>query len=391
MGTRKSNGEGSISKYKNGWRASIMIGREPSTGKAIRKVFYGKTKKEVNDKMNKLKLEYQKGNISNDDKMTLGEWYHIWIADFKINEVKSSTIERYDSLYRNYIKDYHINQIKLKDLRTPIIQRHYNKLLEIGASSYTIKMLNNKVLKPCLKAAIRFEYIFINHCENISLPKEKNTITKKDAVFSEEEQIKLLNFLNKGSNKYGMIILLAFASGLRIGELIPLRWSDIDFPNNTISVNKGISSIYKTVDGKRTTTYIETTPKTLASIRGVPIPSKTTECLKIYKKNQEKLKSELEGIYKDDDYVFADELGRRLLSNTVSKGYKKALKEAGIPHRKFHSIRHSYATRLFEKGIPIKTVQELLGHTSIRMTADIYTHVMDEEKVSAVQTLNDLF
>ncbi|MBU3137483.1 tyrosine-type recombinase/integrase [Clostridium gasigenes] len=96
-------------------------------------------------------------------------------------------------------------------------------------------------------------------------------------------------------------------------------------------------------------------------------------------------------IYTDNDYVFADKLGLFILPDTLSKAYIKILRDNNIPHDSFHSLRHTYATRLFEKGVPLKMVQKLLGHSSIRITADIYTHVMGDEKIVAVQKLNDLF
>lgn len=184
---KKSNGEGSISKYRNGlWRGSITIGRNPE-GKLIRKQFYGKTKREVLDKMNDYRDKSSRGLIAKDEKITLEEWYNIWLFQFKANELKASTIERYNVFYRNYIKGCNIGQVKLKDLTAPIIQSYYNSLIKDGKTPYTVKMLH-KALKSSLSYAKRINYIGINCCDNVIPPKVINKDDDKFKVFTLEEQ-----------------------------------------------------------------------------------------------------------------------------------------------------------------------------------------------------------
>jgi len=387
MATKKSNGEGSINKYKNGWRGTITIGRS-ADGKLIRKQFYGKIKKETIEKMNDYNDKNKRGLIPKDDKITLNEWYKIWLFDFKANEIKASTIQRYDVIYRNYIKDSEIAGIKLKDLNSITVQNYYNNLIKLGKTPMTIKILN-KAIKSCLKHAKKINYIIENCCDNVTLPKIPYRGDDNVEVFTVEEQKRFIEVIK--DHKHRIEFLLTLGTGLRIGELVALRWDDIDFENGSLKVNKSIWRGYVAIDGKRKFVMQETTPKTPSSIRDVAIPDKILEELKVHKEKQEEIKEKYKEIYNDKGYVFANIIGEHMLSDTLSKSFVKSLKDNGIRHVKFHSMRHTYATRLFEKGVQLKTVQKLLGHSSIEITADIYTHVMDSEKISAVQKLNDLF
>lgn len=389
MATKKSNGEGSINRYKNGWRGTITIGRS-ADGKLIRKQVYGKTKLETIEKMNEFKDKNKRGLIPKNDKITLNQWFKIWLFDFKSNEIKASTIQRYDVIYRNYIENSELAGIKLRDLNSITIQNYYNNLIKMGKTPITIKILN-KVLKSCLKYARKINYIVENCCDHVILPKIPYRGEEKVEIFTLEEQKRFMEVIR--NHKHRLEFILTLGTGLRIGELVALKWDNIDFESGNLKVNKSIWRGYTIIDGKRKFVSQETMPKTPTSIREVAIPDKILEELTIHKEKQSETKEKYKEIYNDNDngYVFANIIGEHMLSDTLSKSFVKVLKDNGFKHLKFHALRHTYATRLFEKGVQLKTVQKLLGHSSIEITADIYTHVMDSEKISAVQKLNDLF
>ncbi|WP_315110214.1 site-specific integrase [Clostridium intestinale] len=338
--------------------------------------------------MNDYRDKNSKGLIAKEEKIILQDWYSIWLFEFKANELKSSTIERYDVFYRNYVKGCSIGQTKLKDLTSLIIQSYYNKLISEGKTPNTVRALH-KALKACISHAKRVNYVGINCCDNIILPKIQYKKDEKFKVFTLEEQKKFLSSINE--HKYKLMFIFALSTGVRIGELVGLKWSDVDFNKGVLTINKSMSRAYKIEEGKRKFVIEETTPKTISSIREIGIPSNVLSMLEIHKKIQEEYKKEYKDIYSDKGFIFADALGDFILPDTLSKSYKKVLKVNNIKLTSFHSLRHTYATRLFEKGVPLKTVQKLLGHSSIKITADIYTHVIGNEKISAVQKLNDLF
>lgn len=386
---KRANGEGYIGELKRGgkvvgYRASIFEGRD-SNGKEKRKQFTAKTKKEVTDKLNKYKAEKLLGKLSSDDKITLSEWFYTWLFDYRSADLSPKSFERYEGIYRNYIKDSYIGGIKLKDLRTTHLQRYYNELqYQHNKPASTIRSLNTK-LKPCLDAAEKQEYIQKNYCKLVTLPKEDNT--KDIKILTKEEQKRFMEYIK--AHKLEVFFLTALGTGLRLGELLGLKWSDINFDAGIITVNRSLSRCKNRITGKYE--IIEQPPKTKNSYRDVAVPTNILNKLKEHKKIQNKQRLFVGEVYINNNYVFTDEIGRTIDDKRPGRNLKSILKKLNIEPIKFHALRHTYATRLFENNIPPKTVQALLGHSDISVTMDIYTHVMSNTKLEAVEKLNDIF
>lgn len=390
MARKRANGEGTIVKnirngVQKGWRASITIGRDKG-GKLKRKEFTGKTQQEVREKLEQYKKEMLLGTLSTDNKVTLEEWYYTWLFEYRIKDLKPKSFEKYEGIYRNYIKSSDIGIIKLNDLRSTHLQRYYNKLQETKPIS-TIKGLNTR-LKTCLGEAEKQGYIQKNYCKMVTIPKDNRS--KEIKVLSLAEQKKFIEAIQ--GHKLEILFLTALSSGLRLGELLALKWTDIDFEVGNLVVNRTIQKVTQiSKDGTRVSKLIEQDPKTKNSNRSVPIPKDILEKLKLHKKEQNKQKLYLGEVYNNSNYVFADELGNPIDDKRPGRNLKTILKNLNIEPIKFHALRHTYATRLFEAKIPPKTVQVLMGHYDISITMDIYTHVMEDVKIEAVDKLNDIF
>lgn len=392
MANKRANGEGSISKYivngvNKGWRASISVGSDEN-GKYIRKQFYGKTQKEVKEKLEEFKKQMSLGALPSDDKLTLEHWYYTWLFDYRIKDLKPKSFEKYEGIYRNYIKGSTIGKIKLKDLRATHLQKHYNELLDIyNKPVSTVKSLNTR-LKPCLAEAERQGYIQKNYCKMVTLPKDNTT--KEIKVLSSDQQ-KLFIEAIKGHN-LEVLFLVALSTGLRLGEILGLKWSDIDFNTGTLTVNRTLQRVTQ-IDrnGNRESKVIEQLPKTKNSIRSIPIPKNILIKLKDHRLEQNKNRLKLGDLYSNNDYVFCDKLGYPIDDKKPARNLKTILTKLGIEPIKFHGLRHTYATRLFEANVPPKTVQVLMGHYDISITLDIYTHVMEGTKLEAVEKLNEIF
>lgn len=389
--SKRANGEGSIAFYssRNCYRGQLTIGVDEN-GKPKRKSFYGKTKKEVKEKMETYKL-LNPINKAAINEYTVATWFNYWLWNIKKRDIKPKTFERYECIYRNYIKGSEIANIPLYKFKLNNLQAYYNRLSDNGKSPSIIKTINEK-LKSSMIDAEKNGYIEKNYCQLVNLPKEKRK-EKKIEVFSVDQQNDFLEII-KG-HEFEILFLLAIGTGLRRGELLALRWSDIDFENKTINVDSNIQQAYIFEDEEtKRLEKIEQEPKTVNSFRTVPIPSKVLDKLQEHKQKQEQYKLAFQEIYIDNDFVICDKYGKALDVKRPTRMFYSIQKKMGIPEDekiKFHGLRKTYATRLFEKEVPPKTVQMLLGHSEISITLDIYTQVMENKKVEAIEKIDDIF
>lgn len=350
------------------------------------KDIYGSTVKELEEKIKDLKNELN-NNIT-DNRALFGAFFKDWLYNTHMADKKAATKERYDGIYRNYIENSPIYNIKLKDLEPSHIQNYYNDLVSNGKSISVITNLN-KLIAPCIRYANISNRILKDFSKAIVLPKINQNINKSTDVipFTLDEQLKFIEAI-KG-NDLEMLFITALDTGLRQGELFALTWSDIDLKNKVVYVNKTFKRIRNTTTGEYEN--IIQSPKTKKGVRVVPIPYHLIDKLNRHRLNQKALKLKAANLYEDNNLVFSNTFGKYLDSGNVLKKFKKILKDNDIPARKFHDLRHTYATRLFELGEEAKTVQELLGHSNISITLDTYTHVLDSLKGNAISKLNDLY
>lgn len=387
--SKRANGEGSITFYssRNCYRGQLTIGIDEK-GKAKRKSFYGKTKKEVKEKMDNYKLLNPIGAAAINE-YTVATWFNYWIWNIKKRDIKPTTFARYESVYRTHIEGSEIANIPLYKLKLNNIQAYYNKLLDNGTPIATIKQINSK-LKTCLDSAEKNNYIEKNYCKLVEIPTD--TKDKKIEVFSVDQQKQFAETV-KG-HKLELLFLTALCTGLRIGEISGLKWSDIDFDNHTLTVNRTVERVALfDKDGKRHYETIEQTPKTSNGFRTVPIVSYIFNSLLEHKVQQDAIKREIPN-FNEYDLVFCDKKGYYLNPNSIGGAFHRIQNKMNISkdeHIKFHGLRKTFATRLFEKGVPPKTVQTLLGHSDIEITLNIYTQVMENKKVEAINELESIF
>ena len=383
--SKRGNGEGSVCRRPDGrWQGSITIGRD-DRGRLIRKYFYGKTRKETSEKLNRAIEELRDNRfINKSDNPTVEQWCHEWLWSYKRNSVKQKTFDQYETILRTHIIP-DIGDIRLADLKTMHIQRIINKMYDSGLSHRTIEVMKI-VMHAALKQAQRNKLVGENVCENVVLPRKQ---PKRIRVLNEDEQTKLIAALK--DNYIGRGLLFALYTGMRRGEVLALKWSDYDKNEKTISITKALSRVRTyNKDGNKTMLTV-TTPKTDTSIRTVPLIDKAVELLAEHKRKQERYMELVGDYYTDNDLIFSSSRGDYLDPGNFNRKLNKTVKKIGIPRISPHVLRYSFATRGLEAEVSLKAMQELLGHSSITVTGDIYTHILKEQKRKEISKLNDVF
>lgn len=282
----------------------------------------------------------------------------------------------------------------IKDLRPENLQKLYNEKSSSGRadggkgglSPKTVRNIHN-IIHDALSQAVKNELIIRNVSEVTSLPRRPK---KEMRVLTVEEQQKFMKIIE--SDTWSAAFFLDLASGLRLGELLALRWKDVDLKEGIVKVRQSLNRLknFDTKDGGKTQIVFQE-PKTAKGTRNIPIPESIVEKLKIHQANQEKEKEKHGTSYNKNNLVFCSSVGTHIEPRSFIRKLHRLVKKAGIEHTNVHSMRHTFASHSLELGIHPKIVQEMLGHANISMTLDTYSHVMPEMKKDAATKLNSLF
>ena len=357
---------------KQYYRVTKTVGHK-ADGTPIRKPFYGEGKKEAEEKADEYMNKLKNGMSLDFETVTIDELIYKWLFQIKKNEIKPSSFQSYEGTYRNYIKDSDIANIKVFNTKSIQLQEYYNTLGKTKTYSQIKKL--NKLLKQFFFYAEREGFILRNPCNNITIPnKSDKKSVKPEIEYFNEDEIKQLKKAFKG-HKFENLILTALGTGLRQGELLALKWGNVHLDEKYLEVKETVKKVYVFDDkGNKTLQTIYNTPKTSNSIRKVDLPNKIVTILS--------------NIEKDSEFVFSEN-GEPISAKTLFGNWKKVLTSNNIPYKKFHSLRHTYATMLLSRGVDLKTVQDLMGHSDITIT-QIYLHVLPKTKIDAVNRINNL-
>ncbi|MFT4107869.1 MAG: site-specific integrase [Lacrimispora sp.] len=377
---KRGQGEGTISKRPDGtWWARITVGKD-AEGKQKRKAFYGKTRKEVQEKLTAALNDINTDNYIDPSKMTLEQWLTTWMRDYRAQYVKPETYVNNESCIRKHIIPV-LGKVALKDIRRDMTQKIITDMVAEGYGHSRISDVY-LVLHMALNVAVDNGLIAKSPAERLKLPPKK----KQEArVLTVEEQEKVIEKLRESTS--GDYLELILYTGMRIGEILALTWDDIDFEEKILSVNKSLSKWIILPDGSRKLQKGFGTPKSKSGFRKIPL---IPEAIVLLKNAEEKQKQKLmvSGFENINNLVFCSARGRFIDRSDAYGVLKHACEKAKILGVHPHTLRHSFATRGLEQGIPLKIMQEILGHSTISMTADIYTHVLPDAKTDSMMKLS---
>lgn len=386
---KRSNGEGTIFKRSDGyWCGSCFV---TINGIPKRKYIYGKTQKIVKDKLKAIQESNLTGTITENSLMSLRDWMQEWLMNYKKLILKQTTYENYMLYYETHIRNCVLGSTPLSKITTTQLQAFYNEKLRNGRSdgkgglsSRSVRYLHI-LIRGALEQAYKNDLIPKNVSKAVILPIKSQKEIKPLTL----EEVQQLLLTAKEYSIYPLILLEAF-SGLRKGEILALKWDDIDWLGEKLHVRHSLCRVLADENSKpKQYKLILMEPKTQKSRRTIPLNEIVILALKKHKKQQNEEKIRNRDIYMDNNMVFAKMDGDYISPRDLLRVYHSLLKKSGIEKKRFHDMRHTFATILLNEGESPKVIQELLGHSNISTTMDIYSHVLEETKVKSIDKLTD--
>ena len=376
MGKRRPSGDGMVRKRDDGrWEGRIVVGHK-ANGDPIFRHVYAKTQKALTEKLHQSIECYQDVELTEDSRMTLGEWLDRWLAEYKDGTIRSGTLEG----YRNYIENYIKPQLGGKQvslITTQDVQRMYRRLKSGGRvredvdgskrlSDSTVRHIHT-MLHGAMKAAVQAHIIPKNPTENATVPKYNY---KPMQVLNEQELDTFLQAVQK-DDIWRDFFYTELMTGLRRGEICALMWRDFDAKAGTLGISR-------TLHSKGQGIYALGDTKTSQGNRTIILPESVAALLRARKKNS------------ISQWIFPQPTSPELPMNpgTAYRRLKTLLEEAGLPSIRFHDLRHTFATLALQNGMDVKTLSAMLGHVSAATTLDIYTHATSDMQHAAARKID---
>jgi integrase len=370
---RRGNGEGSIYKRNDGrWVGQYLV--HTAKGPKYR-YLYGKIRRDVDEKLTKAKADRDGGLVIDAGTLTLAEYMDRWLRDSARNRLRPKTYGDYSGLTRLHIVPA-LGHIKLKKLTPLHVQSLYGSKLESGLSKRTVEYIHT-VLHSALKQAVRWELVRRNVTDAVDPPRPER---KERPTFSLAQARLFLE--TAWDDGWGALYVLVIQTGMRRGELFGLRWDDVDLGNAWLHVRQALAP-----DGKSFSL-----PKTAKGRRRIRITPEAVEALKKHRvaQHQERLKQG--SVWRDHGLVFCSLVGTPMNpDNFIKRQYKPLLRRAELPYIRFHDLRHTFASLMMPNVKNPQIVQEMLGHSRISTTLDIYSHPSQDMQDEAVRRFGSLF
>ena len=385
---RRDYGSGSVSQRKDGkWTARMIIGRQEN-GNLKYKTFVGSTEREAKKRLEDFKKEYYRHDMQTVQRNTVANYMLDWLHNVKVNELKPKSYDRLEQTITYQVIPA-IGHLQVAAVQPDDVQRMINDLKTAGKSHSTIKKAFDAV-NECFRTGQIKKTVIYNPALGVTIPAQKSFGKKQIKCYTKEEADRLCEAATacygngKRIYRLGNAVVLALNTRLRYAELLGLKWSEIDFENRLLTVSatrvivkdrdQGAEKAYKVIE--------QDSGKTESSQRTIYINDTALEAL-----------TQLHEVTGDHEYVLTAESGNPPPQRYLDRMLRKIEVAAGFDEEKiygFHALRHTFASRLFENGVDVKTVSEVLGHSDITITYNTYIHLIKDQKKKAVAKLDNL-
>jgi integrase len=379
VGKIKQSGNGTGTVYPRRNKEGKITGYRGSyfTADGRRRYVSAKTKTEARRVLRQAMADADGGFIFDADTLKVGEYLDRWLSDSVSDTVKATTFERYEQITRLHLKPT-LGRVKLKALTPAHVRSVYREKLEEGSSARTVRYVHT-TLHKALKQAVMDGLIPRNATEAVRPPQpsreEMHPLTPEQAKL-------LLQVAHETGDRLEALYVLAIHTGLRQGELLGLKWDDVDLEDGSLQVRRTLTI---TKNGP-----VFTFPKTASSRRSVKLNSKATEALRSHLERQLGEIDKIGSLWCENGLIFASETGEPLnRHNLTRRSFKPLLKRAELPEIRFHDLRPTCATLLLTRNVNPKIVSEMLGHSSIAITLDTYSHGLPNMRDQAAAAMEE--
>ncbi|MGD0946780.1 MAG: site-specific integrase [Candidatus Binatia bacterium] len=358
MAKRRGQREGSIFKRRDGrWCAALTLGWK--NGKRHRKWLYGGTRQDVQQQLTTALRNHQLGLNVAPERQTAAQFLERWLTDCVAPSTRPRTLDSYSDTVRLHLIPT-IGKVPLGKLAPQHVQAMMNaKLADFSPRSVQYM---HSVLSRALNRAVKWDLVARNVCTLVSPPRVPRRLVEP---LSPDDARRLLEVVKDDQNE--ALYSVAMALGLRKGEALGLRWQDVDLESATLSVRHQLQNRR----GKRLTE-----PKSDRSRRTLPLPEFAVKALRSHRARQLEARLLAGSRWQETGHVFTTSIGTPMDASRVSKQFRRALAKAGLPHKRFHDLRHTAASLLLAQGVHPRVVMEILGHSQISVTMNTYSHVM---------------
>jgi integrase len=374
MATRRPKGEGSVHRRPDGKWIGRLYYVDPVTDVAKRAQASGTSKAEVSRKLRAIQARIQQGASARDDSATFGTFATRWIvSSLEASDRKRSTKTLYGGLTRTHIVDSQLGKTRMSALKPTTVERFVTQLRAKGLSPSSVRQIYT-VARAIGDAAVRDGLLAKNPFAAVRRPK----VPAAEATFLQPDEIAQL-LTNAETSRYAPLFEFLVNTGLRRGEALALKWSDVDLDNQVIRVRGTLARI----DGDLRIT----SPKSDRSRRTIPLSAPATIVLERVRDRTKRDRRNARQLWQDTGFVFVTAIGEPCDPRNALRALKAAARKAALPYVGLHTLRHSAASLMLSNGVPITVVSQILGHSGISITVDVYGHVAPDVSRGALDVL----